>query len=91
MPAAHEEYNAALILDAEKPRAARRERFARFQTVDVPRLRVIGFALNAIGVTAHNWLALGQFSLSHSLFVAAVLHRYALVAWVTNSQLWRRV
>jgi signal transduction histidine kinase len=91
MPAAHEEYNTALILDAEKARAARRERFARFQTVEVPRLRVIGFALNAVGVTAHNWLALGQFSLSQSLFVAAVLLGYAAVAWLTIRLLWRRV
>jgi two-component system sensor histidine kinase/response regulator len=91
MPAAHAEYNTATILEADKARAARRERFAIFQTVDVPRLRVIGFALNAVGVAVHNWLALGQFSWSQSLFVAAVLLGYSAVAWITIAAFWRKV
>ncbi|TAK18292.1 MAG: response regulator [Acidobacteria bacterium] len=91
MAIAEDEYSSAHILDAERGRAARRGRFERFQTVDVPRLRVIGFALNAVGVAAHNWLALGQFSLADSLFTAAVLLGYALVAWIIIHLLWRRV
>lgn len=84
-------YSPVTILDGDKARAGRRERFAVFQTVEVPRLRVIGFALNAIGVAAHNWLALGEFSLAQSLFVAGVLLGYAAVAWLTIGLFWRRV
>ncbi len=91
MTIARQEYSTATIRDAEKARAGRRERFARFQTYDVPRLRVIGFALNAVGVVAHNWLALGQFSLTHSLFIAAVLLGYSAGAWIAIGLLWRRV
>jgi two-component system sensor histidine kinase/response regulator len=91
MPPVSPEYTTATILDADKARAARRERFAVFQTVDVPRLRVIGFALNAIGVAVHNWLALGQFSWLQSVFVASILIGYAAVAWLTIHFFWRRV
>jgi signal transduction histidine kinase/DNA-binding response OmpR family regulator len=86
-----EDYSTALILDAAKARAARRSRFEHFQMVDVPRLRVIGFSLNAVGVVAHNWLVLGQFSWAESIFVAAVLLGYSLAAWAAIQLLWRRV
>jgi two-component system sensor histidine kinase/response regulator len=86
-----DEYSPAFIFDTSVARHARRQRFQRFQTVDVPRLRLIGFFLNAVGVMVHNYLVQGHFSLSDTLVITSVLVGYALVAWGTIAFLWPRV
>ena len=59
-----------------------------FQTVEVPRLRLVGFFLNAIAVILHNWLVQDRFSIGDTLYVSSVLIGYALVAWTMISVFW---
>ncbi len=52
----------AIYLDPTEAANARYLRRRRFHTEDVPKLRLIGFTLNAIGVLLHNWLIFDRFS-----------------------------
>ena len=85
---AADDYSAAFAFDPSAARHARAQRFMHFQTVDVPRLRLIGFLLNAIGVLVHNWLVQGNFSWHESIYVTSVLAGYALIAWGTIAVFW---
>jgi signal transduction histidine kinase/DNA-binding response OmpR family regulator/HPt (histidine-containing phosphotransfer) domain-containing protein len=82
------DYSAAFALDPQAASDARDQRFKHFQTVDIPRLRVIGFFLNALGVIVHNWLVQGRFSLYDSFYVTSVLLGYAFVAWGVIRTFW---
>ena len=88
---AYDDYSPAFALDSNAARRARGQRFRHFQTVDVPRLRQIGLALNAIGVLLHNYLVYGHVSLHDGLFITSVLIGYAAFAWLTIRLLWQRV
>lgn len=84
----YDDYSAAFAFDTNAARHARGQRFMHFQTVDVPRLRLIGFLLNAVAVVLHNWLVQGHFSWHDSIYVTSVLVGYALVAWGTIAWFW---
>ncbi len=84
----HNSDSAAFAFDPSAARQARGQRFRHFQTVDVPRLRIIGFFLNAIGVVVHNWLVQGNVSWHESIYVTSVLVGYALVAWGAIAVFW---
>ena len=88
---APDDYSADFALNPTAARQARVDRFRHFQTVDVPRLRHIGMALNAVGVLLHNYLIYGHVSLHDGLFISSVLVGYAVVAWLTIRLLWRRI
>jgi signal transduction histidine kinase len=88
---AQDEYTPAFIFDHSAAKEARRQRFARFQTVDVPKLRQIGFALNAVGVLLHNYLVYGHVTLRDGVFITSVLVGYAAFAWLTIGLLWDRI
>jgi signal transduction histidine kinase/CheY-like chemotaxis protein len=82
---------ATILADPVAARQQRRARFERFQTIDVPRLRVVGFFLNAVGVILHNWLVFGEFSAARSAVIAGVLVGYALIARLIIKLAWHRV
>lgn len=88
---APDDYSASFALDSGAARQARAQRFKQFQTVEVPRLRQIGMALNAVGVLLHNDLVYGHVSLHDALFIVGMLAGYALVAWVAIHLLWSRI
>lgn len=83
-----DEYSATFAFDSNAARHARRQRFMHFQTVEVPRLRLIGFFLNAVGVILHNWLVQGHFSWADSFYITGVLVAYAFVAWGAIAAFW---
>ena len=72
----------SVYLDPAEAAAAQRARRHKFHTEDVTRLRVIGFAFNALGVVVHNWLIFHLVDWTASAQHAAVLIGYALFAWV---------
>lgn len=88
---ADDDYSPSFALDAAAAARARDQRFRNFHTVDVPRLRQIGMAFNAVGVVLHNYLVYGHVSLRDGLFTTSVLIGYALFAWLTIRLFWARV
>jgi signal transduction histidine kinase/CheY-like chemotaxis protein len=80
----------AIYLDPTEAARARQLRRRRFHTEDVPRLRLIGFTLNAVGVLLHNWLIFGRFSGSEAALVVGVLVGYAIAAWAVLAWGWGR-
>jgi two-component system sensor histidine kinase/response regulator len=85
------DYSVSFAFDADAARRARRLRYRRFQVIEVPRLRVIGFFLNAIGIIVHNKLVLGLLSVDQAFFVTGVLLFYSLAAWALILLIWDRV
>ena len=97
------DYSADLILDVKLAARARRDRMRRFQTAEVPVLRLIGFLFNAVAVIIHNhfvaftptlsrWSVLpppGSFD--EAVFVTAVLVGYSAVAWLALHFFWDSV
>jgi signal transduction histidine kinase/DNA-binding response OmpR family regulator len=81
----------SVYLDPAEAAAAQRARRHKFHTEDVPRLRLIGFAFNALGVVVHNWLIFHVVDWTASAQHAAVLLGYALFAWVMLAAFWDRV
>ncbi len=81
----------ALILDPQVASLARRERWRRFQTFEVPLLRLIGFVFNAIAVIITNHFVLGTLTAPEAAFVSSVLIGYALAAWIILKLFWERV
>jgi PAS domain S-box-containing protein len=65
-------------LDAER---RKQDRIVRLNTVVVPRLRVLGFALNAFCVAFHNYFILGEFSWQVWGQLTGVLAVYCAVTW----------
>ena len=88
---ADDDYSQKHILNPAAAAALRAQRFMRFQTVDVPRLRQIEFLLNAVGVLLHNFLVQGHVTLSDASFIVGVLGSYSLLAWLDLGLLWTRV
>lgn len=80
----------SIYLNPAEAALARESRRRRFHTEDVPRLRLIGFVLNALGVLLHNWLVFGQFSIGEAALVTAVLVGYAVGAWAVLAWGWNR-
>jgi len=83
--------NAAVYLDPAEAAAAQRVRRHKFHTEEVPRLRVIGYAFNAVGVVVHNWLIFDLVDWAAAAQHTAVLLGYALFAWVMLAAFWDRV
>ncbi len=83
--------DASVYLNPAEAEAARRARRHRFHTEDVPRLRVIGFAFNTLGVIVHNWLIAGHVDWVAAGQHAAVLLGYSVVAWFVLAHTWHRV
>jgi len=81
----------SVYLDPVEAASARRRRRHRFHTEDVPRLRLVGFALNAIGVIIHNWLLFDSLDWEAAARHTGVLVGYAVLAWVVLAQYWDRV
>lgn len=81
--------SAAFAFDSGAARQARGQRFMHFHTVEMPRLRLIGFLLCAIGVVLHNWLVQGHVTVHDSVYITSVLVSYALIAWGTIAVFWR--
>ncbi len=81
----------AIYLDPAEAAAAQHARRHKFHTEDVPRLRVIGFAFNTIGIIVHNWLVFGTFAWWDAAQHSAVLLGYAFMAWVVLATFWDRV
>lgn len=70
-------------LQLDIPGAERRklERLVRLNTVEIPRLRVLGFVLILVGVLVHNELVLGERSLETWLRLAAIAAAYCGASW----------
>ena len=83
--------NTSVYLDPAEAAVAQRVRRHTFHTEEVPRLRVIGFALNALGVVVHNWLIFGLVDWTAAAQHTAVLIGYALFAWIVLATFWDRV
>jgi signal transduction histidine kinase/CheY-like chemotaxis protein len=83
--------DATVYLDPAEAAQARRSRRQRFHTEDVPRLRVLGFALNTVGIIVHNWLVAGHVDWPAAVQHAIVLLGYAAVSWAVLAFLWDRV
>jgi two-component system, sensor histidine kinase and response regulator len=81
----------SVYLDPAEAAAAQRVRRHKFHTEDVPRLRLIGFAFNAVGVVVHNWLIFDLVDWTAAAQHTAVLLGYALFAWVVLHAFWDRV
>lgn len=80
-----------VYLDPAEAAAAQRRRRRAFHTIEVPRLRIIGFAFNAVGILVHNWLIFGVLDWTTALQHSAVLLGYALAAWAILATAWDRV
>jgi PAS domain S-box-containing protein len=65
-------------LDAER---RKQHRLIRLNTVVVPRLRILGFALNALCVAGHNYFILGEVSWTAWLQLTGILAAYCAVTW----------
>lgn len=72
----------AIYLDPAEAAAAQRARRHKFHTEDVPRLRLIGFAFNAVGVIVHNWLVFDLLGWRDAAQHSAILLGYAVFAWM---------
>lgn len=88
---ADDDYSDKHVLDPAASAALRAQRFMRFQTVDVPKLRQVGFLLNAVGVLLHNYLVQGHVAFMDAVFIVSVLGGYSLIAWLTIGMFWGRV
>lgn len=80
-----------VYLDPAEAAQARRARRQRFHTEDVPRLRVLGFALNTVGIILHNWLVSGHIDWPAAVQHAIVLLGYAAISWAVLALAWERV
>lgn len=81
----------SVYLDPAEAAAAQRVRRHKFHTEDVPRLRLIGFTFNALGVIVHNWLIFGIVDWVAAAQHTAVLLGYAVFAWAVLAMAWDRV
>lgn len=70
-----------LHLDPQQAERRKTEWLVRLNTVVIPRLRVLGFALIALVVLLHNELVLDDLSWTAWLRLTAILAAYALASW----------
>ena len=70
-----------LQLDPVEAERRKQERIVRLNTTVVPRLRILGFALNALCVGFHNYYVLGEFSWPAWLQLTAILTAYCAATW----------
>jgi two-component system, sensor histidine kinase and response regulator len=80
-----------VYLDPAEAAVAQRRRQRYFHTIEVPRLRVVGFLFCTIGIVVHNWLVFGELDWSGSLRHGAVLLGYALLSWAVLTAAWDHV
>lgn len=81
----------SIYLDPAEAAAAQRARRHKFHTEDVPRLRLIGFAFNTLGVIVHNWLIFDTLGWRDAAQHSTILLGYAAFAWVALASFWDRV
>ena len=70
-----------LQVDTNEAQRRKQDRITRLNTVVVPRLRVFGFALNALCVLFHNYFILGELSWPAWLQLTTTLAIYCGVSW----------
>lgn len=83
--------NTSVYLDPAEAAEAQRVRRRKFHTEEVPRLRLIGFTFNALGIIVHNWLIFDLLDWTAAAQHTAVLLGYALFAWAVLAVAWDRV
>ncbi|HYM23519.1 MAG TPA: ATP-binding protein [Vicinamibacterales bacterium] len=72
----------SFLLDPEQTAEQKRRRERLFHVVEVPSLRLLGFALLTVLVCVHEWLARPAWSWRLPLEVAGGLFAYALASWL---------
>jgi len=74
--------------EAERSRAARD---VRLNTIEVPRLRLLGFTFVAVGVALHDAFVLPRLGLWGSLVAAAVFEAYCVLSWLALRRFYARL
>jgi len=81
----------AIELHPSEVERKKRKRAYRLHVVDVPRLRVLGYALLFFGVLAHNIYLTPPLELTVMAWLAAVLIGYSLLSWAALYLLFERI
>jgi signal transduction histidine kinase/CheY-like chemotaxis protein len=76
-------------IDSDEVQRRKRERYAKLVTIELPRLRVIGFAFLSLGVFLNNRYLLGQQSLHDWTIISIVVAVYAVLAWIAQAAAFR--
>src|SRR5215471_17054271 len=80
-----------LEVDAHELARKRAARAYRLNVIEIPRLRVLGFGLVALGVFLNNRFLLHSFSWPPFLHLTVGMAAYALLSWLLLSRLYTRV
>jgi signal transduction histidine kinase/CheY-like chemotaxis protein len=70
-----------LHVDSQEADRRKRERVIRLNTVTVPKLRIVGFALVSLSVFLHNYFAFGTADLAPWMRLNLVLGAYCAASW----------
>ena len=76
-----QERPSGFLLDPEQTEHEKRLRERQFQTMDVPRLRVLGLAILTLLVIGHEIFSAGETNWWLPLRIAAVLSAYSFASW----------
>jgi len=79
-----------ITTSAREVERRKRERYAALVLVELPRLRLLGFALLSLGVYLNNRFLLGERSLHDWSVVSIVMAIYAIVSWIVQALLYKR-
>jgi signal transduction histidine kinase len=63
----------------------------RVNVIQIPRLRLVGFSLVALGILVHNEVFLGEFSWASSARILAVFLGYSFMSWLLLYLAYERV
>jgi signal transduction histidine kinase len=81
---------AGVDLDPEEAERSKLGRARQLNVVDIPRLRLIGFTLLAIGVPLHNRFVLGKADWTEAAAFAVLVLAYALLSWLVLARWYGR-
>ncbi|HSF33123.1 MAG TPA: hypothetical protein VLK82_21965 [Candidatus Tectomicrobia bacterium] len=69
-------------LDPEEIERKKAQRLYRFDVIQVPRLRMLGFCLLTVAIFFHNLFLLKSFSWESFLEIASILISYSVISWL---------
>ena len=79
-----------ITTSAHEVERRKRERYAALVLVELPRLRLLGFALLSLGVYLNNRFLLGERALRDWAVVSIVMAVYAIVSWIVQALFYKR-
>jgi len=77
-------------IDSEEVARRKRDRYTKLVTIELPRLRCIGFAFLSLGVYLNNRFLLGELSIHDWIVITVVMAVYAAIAWIIEATAYLR-